>query len=81
MNRYAKGRRWEYEVKQRLEHHGWIVFRCAGSKPVDLVAFHVIHLPLVVECKVGRRPPRTHINYWVALYSLVGVRYLVAVKK
>jgi len=36
---YIRGRRFEYRVKEALEKDGWIVFRCAGSKPVDLIAF------------------------------------------
>lgn len=38
MGSYAKGRRLEYRVKRVLESWGYFVVRCAGSKPVDLVA-------------------------------------------
>jgi len=49
---YAKGRAFEYQVKRLLENQGYIVFRCAGSKPLDLVAFRMGKV-LVCECKTG----------------------------
>lgn len=81
MQRYAKGRRWEYEVKHRLEKAGWIVFRCAGSKPVDLIAIKERRLPHIMECKVGRRPPKDYIRRQQNNWKLQSIIYLVAVKK
>ncbi|MEM2367018.1 MAG: hypothetical protein QXQ50_02145 [Candidatus Bathyarchaeia archaeon] len=49
---YQKGRRFEYQVKRLLESQGYIVFRCASSKPLDLVAFRLGKV-LVCECKTG----------------------------
>jgi Holliday junction resolvase len=49
---YAKGRAFEYQVKKLLENQGYIVFRCASSKPLDLVAFKMGKV-LVCECKTG----------------------------
>ena len=50
---YHKGRRFEYEVKRLLERQGFTVFRCASSKPLDLIAFRMGKV-LICECKVGR---------------------------
>jgi len=49
---YAKGRAFEYQVKKLLEAQGYIVFRCASSKPLDLVAFRMGKV-LICECKTG----------------------------
>ena len=39
MNKYNKGRRYEYEVKNHLEEMGALVLRTAGShSPIDLIA-------------------------------------------
>jgi hypothetical protein len=51
---YLKGYRLELNVKKALDKVGLHVFRCAGSKPVDLVAVHnyvTKHEVLLVECK------------------------------
>lgn len=37
-NHSAFGSKRERAVKQLLEAEGWVVFRCAASKPCDLVA-------------------------------------------
>jgi len=55
LSNYRKGRRYEYSVKQKLEELGWTVWRLAGSKPVDLIAFRA-HKDrpteiAVIECK------------------------------
>ncbi|MDH7506544.1 MAG: hypothetical protein QHH15_01985 [Candidatus Thermoplasmatota archaeon] len=49
---YYKGRNFEYQVKKLLEKQGFIVFRCASSKPLDLVAFRMGKV-LVCECKTS----------------------------
>jgi len=55
MSQYHKGRRLEYKVKKLLEKAGFTVFRCAGSKPIDLVAVKCDSdskpIVLLVECK------------------------------
>jgi hypothetical protein len=35
---YVKGRAFEYRVKHNLQRDGFVVFRFAGSKPLDLLA-------------------------------------------
>ncbi|MBT9158641.1 MAG: hypothetical protein DDT36_01659 [Firmicutes bacterium] len=81
MSLYARGRRWEYEVKSRLEASGWLVCRCASSKPFDLIAFRPGRLPMWVECKLGRRPSRGITQGLQALATANGARYIVVVKK
>jgi len=53
MSRYHKGRRFEYKVRDLLKREGWIVFRCAASKPVDLIALKGDAVVLI-ECKTGK---------------------------
>ena len=81
MNRYRKGRRWEYEVKERLERAGWNVIRSAGSKGIDLIAYRPGYLPLAVECKVGSKPPQLKQAVDFISWRRCGFRYIVAVKK
>ena len=49
--RYLLGRQFEYRVKKLLEAEGYLVVRCARSKPFDLIAFFPGLPPLAVECK------------------------------
>lgn len=51
----SKGRQLEYAVRRKLRSVGYVVFRCAGSRPVDLVAFRDGKIVLV-ECKTGLSP-------------------------
>lgn len=53
MNRYLKGRRYEYKIKKELEKEGWLVIRSAGSHgPVDLVAIHpILKVIKFIQCK------------------------------
>lgn len=55
LSNYSRGRNLEYAAKKRLQEAGFAVFRCASSKPVDLVA--VKHgLVMLVQCKTGLKP-------------------------
>ena len=56
INKYAKGVRWEREVKAELEAKGYIVVRASGShSPYDLVGVHPEWNRVVfVQCKAGR---------------------------
>lgn len=48
---YAKGRRFEYRVRDLLEESGYYVIRSAGSKGiVDLAAFKIT-VVLFIQCK------------------------------
>ena len=55
MDNYARGRSLEYAAKRRLQQSGFIVFRCASSKPVDLIAVKQ-GVVMLVECKTGLHP-------------------------
>jgi len=52
---FSKGRGLEYVVRDRLRAEGFVVFRYAGSRPVDLIAIREGRI-LLVECKTGRNP-------------------------
>ena len=61
MNRYAKGRRFEYRVKEWLEERGFYVVRSAGSKGIaDLVALKD-NQTFLVQCK-AYKPSVREIN-------------------
>ena len=53
-----QGRNLEYAVRRKLRKLGYTVFRCAGSRPVDLIAI-TKHRILLVECKTGLNPHLT----------------------
>lgn len=52
MSNYVRGRNFEYRVKRMLEESGWIVFRFAGSKPLDLIGFKHGKV-ILAECKLS----------------------------
>ncbi len=81
VSQYIRGRRWEHEVKSRLEASGWLVCRCASSKPFDLIAFRPGRLPMWVECKIGSCPSRGITRGLQSLATANGARYIVVVKK
>ena len=50
MRGYAKGRRFEYRVRDAFLQNGYVVIRAAQSKPVDLVCLKE-GKSVPVECK------------------------------
>jgi len=76
-----KKKNWEYEVRNRLEQHGWKVLRIASPKPVNLIAVKPGVVPLAIECKVGRRPSPSACIGAKLWWSFRGFRYLVVVKR
>jgi Holliday junction resolvase len=52
-SKYERGRTFEYEVRDLLRKQGFYVFRCAGSKPIDLIAIYEGQ-PLLIECKTDK---------------------------
>ena len=80
LNRYRKGYLWELEVKKRWETQGWTVFRCAGSKPVDLIALQAQCLPRLIECKTGRPPSKNRQEQLRKFYEDLGFVYILEVK-
>jgi Holliday junction resolvase len=57
-SRKMKGRLLEYAVRRKLRSQGYYVFRCAGSRPVDLIAMKD-GKALLIECKAGLNPQLT----------------------
>lgn len=61
MSLYAKGRRYEWKVRDHLHEAGFTVVRAAGSKgdsKIDLIALHPDGRVLFVQCKKdGFLPP------------------------
>jgi Holliday junction resolvase len=58
VKKYAKGRRFEYAVRDALVRDGWFVVRSAGSKGiVDLVALSGLPSKVaLIQCSVGKKP-------------------------
>jgi Holliday junction resolvase len=59
MTNYERGRKFENYVKSLLRGNGFEVVRCAGSKPVDLIAFKP-DTTILIECK-ARKATRADI--------------------
>ena len=81
MQRYRKGYIFELEVKERWEKEQWAVFRCAGSKPVDLIALKKQMLPRLIECKAGRPPSLASQAKQKKYWEDLGFVYVLEVKK
>ena len=81
MTQYRRGRAWEYLVKKRLERAGWTVYRSAGSKPCDLLAFRSGRMPLWVECKLNRKPSQREVERMRSWAEAHGARYITAIRK
>jgi len=81
-SRYEKGRLLEYAVKRKLKAVGYTVFRCAGSKPCDLMALKPGE-SLLVECKTGRNPyvSQEALNRLKMLSQEIGATPVLAVRK
>jgi len=75
-----KARRFEYTVKRKLQHEGYIVFRLLGSRPVDLIAFKNGEI-LLVECKVSRGIGEKQRLKLRELADKIGARLVLATKK
>lgn len=55
MSHYARGRAFEYRIKQRFIDAGYLVVRAAQSKgPADLVAIRSGMKPVLIQCKIGK---------------------------
>jgi Holliday junction resolvase len=78
----VKGQTFENTVRRRLRKLGYIVFKCQGSRPVDLVAFRdgVI---LLVECKTGLNPhlPERQAKQLLDLSQRINATLILAVRK
>jgi Holliday junction resolvase len=79
MNNYERGRNFEYRVKRYFESKGFKVFRCASSKPIDLIAIKRGEV-ILIECKINYCSPsaKEHIR---ELAEELGTDYIIAVRK
>jgi len=78
----SKGRGLEYAVRDCLKAEGYIVFRCAGSRPVDLVAIREGKI-ILLECKTGKNPslPPKQLKHILEISERVGGSVVLAVRK
>lgn len=56
LQRYAKGTRFEYKIRDDLSSRGYLVVRAAGSKgkaKIDLVAFRLGAPMMLIQAKTG----------------------------
>ena len=76
------GRRLEYAVRRKLKSVGFVVFRCAGSRPVDLVAFRDGKI-LLVECKTGLNPrlPEPQAKRILDIAEQIHAVFLLTIRK
>ena len=79
---YSKGRSLEYYVKKKIQAINYVVFRCAGSRPVDLIAIKRGSI-LLIECKTGLNPYLSSIqlNHIIEISKITGSTPILAVRK
>jgi len=76
--RYVKGRRFEYRVRDDMLNKGFLVFRVAGSKPVDLIAYKNGKM-YAIECKYNKKDiNKTSIEKLRRYREKYGVKTLIA---
>lgn len=78
---YQKGRDFEYSVKRSLEARGFVVFRLAGSKPLDLIAFSPKGKVYLIECKKMNYISREQREAQMALAKRIGAEYLIITRE
>jgi len=78
---YRRGRSFEYTVKKKLETLGYRVFRCAGSKPIDLIAISKEMGTVLIECKAREKVYPVDKILLEALAKELGVKALIAYKR
>ena len=78
--RYVKGRMFEYKVRDALKEKGYVVFRCASSRPVDLIALRPNEV-LLVECKTEKRIDVTQLDRQIELAKQAGAKLIYAFKE
>lgn len=74
---YRKGYRFEHKVKKFLEERGYRVFRCAGSKPVDLIALSANNV-YIIECKGTGKYKKDDLDKLVEIASNTIAKPLIA---
>jgi len=76
---YERGRRFEWRVRDLLRKKGFAVFRCAGSKPVDLIALRRGRIVLV-ECKSDGRIDQRQLKKLESLAKKAGGELIIVSK-
>lgn len=76
-NNYAKGRRFEYEVRSKLEKHGWFVVRQAKSAFPDLIAVFKGNV-YAIECKYNSALSRREREKLLELHRRHGMLPVLA---
>lgn len=79
-NKYFKGRRFEWKVKEYFKSHGYVVIRSAASKPIDLVAMKE-GIVLFIECKYNAPLTKFEKEQLLSLATQAGAIPILAVKK
>jgi len=77
---YAKGRRFEWKVRDYLRKKGFTVIRAAASKPIDLVALRPGEV-LLVECKYNSPLTKARKRELLELAKATGAKVVIASKK
>jgi Holliday junction resolvase len=79
---HQQGRQLEYTVSRLLKTIGYTVFRCAGSRPVDLIAIKDGNI-LLIECKTGLNPHLStkQMNRILDISNKVGAMPLLVVRR
>jgi len=77
---YAKGRRFEWKVRDYLKARGYVVIRAAASKPVDLVALRPGEI-LLVECKYNSPLTKARKRELLELARASGAKVVIASKR
>lgn len=81
MNEYRKGYNFERRVRIYLEKLGYIVFRAAGSKPIDLIVTNG-KKTFIIECKVDKSYVRKRdINRLIEYHNKTGYLPIIAYRK
>ena len=78
---YVRGRAFEYRVKALLESMGFVVFRLAGSKPFDLIAFSPKGNVYLIECKLRGKPSRYQREKQENIARRIGAEYILITSK
>jgi Holliday junction resolvase len=78
---YRKGRLFEYKVRDKLLEMGFAVFRCAGSKPVDLIAIRPDGKVFLIECKRSKKPTKKEIEENKAYAEQYKAEYVIVMPK
>ncbi len=74
---YARGRAFEYKVRDKLEELGFAVFRIAGSKPIDLIALSQRGEVFLIECKKGGHITKREVDEMQEFAKKYKANYIV----